>query len=202
VIAKRIWELKDRMNSDIRRYGTIGHAPGTWKAVLSMIPMPRDGEGIIINAGCGNHFPVVPRYSMLHCDIRENHKKVDNYIRGDLNAGLPYDDRSADGIIAMEIIEHLENPHFFLRECSRVANDWIMLTYPNNESNESRSLFKKDGCFRWFSEEHARKNGHITPIFSWQVRHIIKKLGLTLSGMRYNDPITKEIAVLKLTRTK
>jgi len=198
---KRIWNLRDKLNKDNKRYGTTGHAPGTWQAVLSLISMPNK-TGSIVNAGCGRFTPDIPNYVVQHCDIRPNRKGKTNYTKCDLNEGLPYATRMFDGVIAMELIEHLENPHYFLREATRVATEWIILTYPNNESIEARNHYQKTGSFPWFSETHVKKNGHISPIFSWQVRHILSKLDWGIEDTKYNNPITKEITVQRLIPMK
>lgn len=193
----RLKMLKDKLNPDIKRYGTTGHAPGTWQTVLSLIPYPKV-TGAIVNAGCGIFTPDIPNYLVHNCDIRPNKKKIPNYNQHDLNEGLPYATQLFDGVIAMEVIEHLENPNHFLREATRVASDWIIITYPNNESMDSRNHYQKTGNFPWFSDTHAKRNGHITPIFSWQIRHITNKLKWKIDDTKHNDPITKEITVQRL----
>lgn len=188
------------MSRDIRKYGTLGHAPGTWRAALALIPMSR-GSGEVLNVGCGKFFPTIPGYELWHCDIRKNNRKK-NYLQTDLNEGIPYKHNAFEGIIAMEIIEHLENPHYFLREATRVAQKWIILTYPNNESMDSRNHYHQTGELPWFSEEHAKRNGHISPIFSWQVRHNLKKLNWKIEDTRHNNPLTKDVTVQRLVPKK
>lgn len=196
-----LWKLKDKLDKDIKRYGTVGHSPGTWQTVLSLLSMPR-GTRDVLNVGCGKFTPVIPEYDVLHCDIRHIKKKGIKFIQCNLNEGIPFKHNAFEGAIAMEIIEHLENPHLFLRELTRVASNWIILTYPNNESMNSRNNYKKTGSFPWFSEEHAKKNGHISPIFSWQVRHALNKLNWKIDDTKYNNPLTKEITVQKLVPKK
>jgi 2-polyprenyl-3-methyl-5-hydroxy-6-metoxy-1,4-benzoquinol methylase len=52
----------------------------------------------------------------------------------DLNGKLPLPDKSFDMVVSVEGIEHLENPHLFLREVNRVLKDHGLriLTKPNN----------------------------------------------------------------------
>jgi hypothetical protein len=195
-VKKRFHNVMDKLNKNDRRYGTTGHAPGTWEAVLSLIPMPK-ASAELLNAGCGRFFPTIPGYELWHTDIRKNKLKK-NYVQADLNEGIPFIRKSFKGVIAMELIEHLENPSHFLREATRVATDWVIITYPNNESTEARKAFRQTGNFPWFSEQHARKNGHITPLFSWQIHHIAEKLNWTTYNTLYNNPITKEITVQRL----
>ncbi|MBH09925.1 MAG: hypothetical protein CMG74_06125 [Candidatus Marinimicrobia bacterium] len=55
------------------------------------------------------------------------------FICSDVNEGVPFDDKSADYIICLEIMEHIENPTFFLEEIKRVLkkNGKLILSVPN-----------------------------------------------------------------------
>lgn len=55
------------------------------------------------------------------------------FICGNVNEGLPFPDDSADYIICMEVMEHLENATFFLEEVERVLNEngKLILSVPN-----------------------------------------------------------------------
>ena len=50
-----------------------------------------------------------------------------------MNEGLPFPYDSADYIICMEVMEHLENATFFLEEVERVLNEKgkLILSVPN-----------------------------------------------------------------------
>ena len=65
-------------------------------------------------------------------------KKIKSYnpeefICSDVNEGIPFEDNSADYIISLEIMEHLENATFFLEETKRVLkeNGKLILSVPN-----------------------------------------------------------------------
>ena len=83
-----------------------------------------------------------------------------------------------DLIVATEIIEHINNPRHFINNCLRTLknNGWLVVTSPNLESWLSRLTFLRTGRFIWFSEEDYQSIGHITPIFSWQMRQICHEL--------------------------
>lgn len=85
----------------------------------------------------------------------------------DLNAGFS----SAiggewDAIVALELIEHLENPRHFLRECRRLLRPGgvLVLSTPNLANPVSQALFLRQGDFQWFSELDYREQGHIMPL--------------------------------------
>jgi len=75
-------------------------------------------------------------------------------------------------IVAVEVIEHLENPAAFLRGCARLlAPDGVaIVTSPNLESAASRVRFATRGIPSWFSPEEAVNEHHVSPQFSWFMR--------------------------------
>jgi 2-polyprenyl-3-methyl-5-hydroxy-6-metoxy-1,4-benzoquinol methylase len=82
-----------------------------------------------------------------------------------------------DLIVAIEIIEHLQNPRHFISECLGLLkeNGYLLVTSPNLESWISRIRFIREGRFLWFMEEDYNYSGHITPIFSWQIEQICRE---------------------------
>lgn len=83
-------------------------------------------------------------------------------------------------ITALELIEHLENPAHFLRQCaSLLAPEGILvLTTPNIESMPSRLKFLLQGRLRHFDQ-----NGdptHITPIDTYLLGRLAGKAGLKI----------------------
>ena len=73
---------------------------------------------------------------------------------------LPWADASLDAISAWEVVEHLENPYFFMREAYRALKPggFFFLSMPNASSWESRWIFFKTGDLRRWNQ----KNDHIT----------------------------------------
>src|SRR5438128_1471300 len=55
------------------------------------------------------------------------------FAAADLNGRFPYPDERFDVVCAVEIIEHLENPRHFLRECQRTLKrgGLMVVTTPN-----------------------------------------------------------------------
>jgi SAM-dependent methyltransferase len=109
--------------------------------------------------------------------------------RVDLNA--PFADRAEapfDLVVAVEVIEHLENPYAFLRELSTVLapTGTLVLTTPNVESALSRLKFFRKGEFRWFAEEEYQSWGHIQPITAWQLDKALRGAGLEIAERSYN----------------
>ncbi len=87
-----------------------------------------------------------------------------------------------DLIVAIEIIEHLENPRHFIKQCLSLlhGSGYLLVTSPNVESWMSRIRYLRDGRLFWFSEPDYTNMGHITPIFSWQIEQICREQKATV----------------------
>jgi SAM-dependent methyltransferase len=90
-------------------------------------------------------------------------------------------DQLQDGVVAIEVLEHLENPRHFLRECLNVLRPGghLFLSTPNIDSPASKSLFIRYGWFRYFDDRYYSESGHIVPISYWQLKRMIAEVGLT-----------------------
>jgi len=108
------------------------------------------------------------------------------FVTSDLNGpfaqalGGPF-----DGVVATELIEHLENPRSFLRQCRVLLRDagWVLLTTPNLENPVSKALFVRNDHFLWFSDRERRSTGHITPIGRWYLEKAAQDAGFVVERM-------------------
>jgi len=82
-------------------------------------------------------------------------------------------------IVACEIIEHLENPRHFARQCweSLPAGGYLFASTPNIANSVSKAFFIRDGTFLWFQPDDYRDSGHITPLSSRQLHEIFSEVG-------------------------
>ncbi len=87
-----------------------------------------------------------------------------------------------EAIVALELIEHLENPRNFLRECRRLLRPGgvLVLSTPNLSNPASQALFLRDGDFQWYSEKDYVEQGHIMPIAPSVLRRCAAEQGLVL----------------------
>lgn len=71
-----------------------------------------------------------------------------------------------DAVVALELIEHLENPHHFLRQCMEMLKPggMLLLSTPNLANPFSQALAIITGYPQWFNAEDWRTQGHISPI--------------------------------------
>jgi cyclopropane fatty-acyl-phospholipid synthase-like methyltransferase len=115
------------------------------------------------------------------------------FIRADLNQPFASTCPSRyQGIIACEIIEHLENPRHFARQCFELLDPGgrMVLTTPNVDSASSKASFIRFGTFFWFDDERYQVDGHITPITQWQIDKAFTEAGFTfLWKGSFGDPM-------------
>jgi SAM-dependent methyltransferase len=109
-----------------------------------------------------------------------------------LNLNLDFHDKWDEKfalIVAMEILEHLYDPRHFIRNCLQLLepNGFLLISSPNTESWLSRIRFLRDGNFLWFEESDYKLYGHVTPIFSWQIRQICDEFGAELVQVTNTD---------------
>jgi 2-polyprenyl-3-methyl-5-hydroxy-6-metoxy-1,4-benzoquinol methylase len=84
-----------------------------------------------------------------------------------------------DAVMAVEILEHVENPFSFIRQCSRLLRPGgkLFLTTPNVETPRSRVLFLLTGRLITFGVGETERLSHITPIFGWKLRMMLAEAG-------------------------
>lgn len=98
---------------------------------------------------------------------------------------------SLDGIFAVEIIEHLENPRHFLRQCHRLLSPGgrLLLSTPNPDNPISRALFICYHHFQWFTEKDYRGQGHITAVPERVLRQLCEESGFDIHWLgSFGDP--------------
>ena len=94
------------------------------------------------------------------------------WVQTDLNNQLPLADESFDVIVAIEVIEHLENPRAMIRELKRLLRPggYIILSTPNNESVRAIFSLMMKGHFVSFLEKNYP--AHITALTSLDIKRI------------------------------
>jgi len=96
-------------------------------------------------------------FEVMTQDIDEGrfqYKHEIEFRQGDLNQGLPFEDRSFGCVVILEVIEHLQNPYFVLREINRVlkVGGILLLSTPNILNLQSRFRFLFEGTYDYFRE--------------------------------------------------
>jgi len=109
------------------------------------------------------------------------------------------------GIIAVEIVEHLENPRKFLRECYNLllTDGFLILSTPNIDNPVAKGMFLKSGTFQWFTDYNYDYDGHIMPVSQWLLRKIIKEAGFSIEWIgTYGDPFAAAGGLVKKALAK
>ncbi len=122
-----------------------------------------------------------------------------HFCETDLNSDFSTAIKGTYGAItAIEVIEHLENPRHFLRQCSSKLDKSgvVLLTTPNIESVAGRLRFLFSGQFRMFGSD-IRQNDptHITPIQTCLFEKMISETGYRVLLHDSNDSKTSRLGV-------
>lgn len=96
-----------------------------------------------------------------------------------------------DALIAIEIIEHLENPFRFVRECAKLLKTGgsLFLTTPNVEAVSSRLIFLYTGRLKSFGAYETVRPAHITPIFKWKLDMMLEEAGFEVLHEGFNRTV-------------
>ncbi|HET6283897.1 MAG TPA: methyltransferase domain-containing protein [Polyangia bacterium] len=96
-----------------------------------------------------------------------------------------------DAVTAIEVIEHLENPRHFLRECRKLLapDGLLLLTTPNVECVPGRLRFLASGQLRHFDRDPSFNDPtHITPIQSYLFERMASDCGFRIEHHGFNRP--------------
>ena len=148
-----------------------GHADNVFDVVVKLLP---DKPQRIVDLGCGAFRWIKKDYDITKVDI----KNFNDNIVYDLNKDFPFKDKEFDGVIAIELIEHLKNPFKFLKECFRISKHWVIITTPNINKVWVRTT--------WFGE-NASKYGHITPCTTETFKLACEENNWKIETVRYSE---------------
>jgi len=104
----------------------------------------------LLDAGCGEHIWKCNDWEVIRCDnwqkyLTRNDSPREDVRILDLGAKWPYYDKLFNGVIATDVIEHMENTWHFMREAFRVSRDFVVIATPNVESAFSRYCLIESG---------------------------------------------------------
>ena len=151
------------------------------------------GGELFLDIGCGtgNLFPLVrdrfKRYVGVDAIRYEEFPKNAEFRPADLNAAswsLPGD--CADSVVAVETIEHLENPRAFVRELTRLTKPCgcIIVTTPNQLSLLSKMTLLIKNQFNAFQD--GSYPAHVTALLESDLRRIACECGWQDVAIHYS----------------
>ncbi|HET7694610.1 MAG TPA: class I SAM-dependent methyltransferase [Vicinamibacterales bacterium] len=178
---------------EARARQSLGRAHRAIHATVAALLRARGARGVLADVGCGTgdlaremggSFESIVgidavRYDGLPPDV--------TFVRADLDAErLPLDDASVDVAVAVEVIEHLENPRAFVRELARITKPggWVALTTPNQLSALSLLTLIVKGRFSAFQERDYP--AHRTALLEIDLRRIAAECGLGEVAVAYS----------------
>jgi 2-polyprenyl-3-methyl-5-hydroxy-6-metoxy-1,4-benzoquinol methylase len=181
-------ELEQRARQSL---GTSGRA--IYEMVSNALAARNVRGDLLLDIGCGtgNLFSFVrdrfQRYVGIDAVRYEGYPEEAGFAPADLNAGaLPLDNDCADAVVAVETIEHLENPRAFVRELTRLAKPggWIIVTTPNQLSLLSKLTFLLKNQFNAFQE--GSYPAHLTALLESDLRRIAGESGWEDVAIHYS----------------
>jgi SAM-dependent methyltransferase len=124
-------------------------------------------------------------YAVTASDLFPESFKPDHipFVTADLNglfaAQWP---EGFDAVMALEIVEHLENPRHVLRQIRELLppGGRLVLSTPNIANPVSQALFLRRGEFQWFRDVDYREQGHITPQSPWMLEKALQEAGFVI----------------------
>jgi SAM-dependent methyltransferase len=151
--------------------------------------------GVLVDVGCGtgNLRRHVGRRFDRYCGVdvvRYEQLPPDvEFVAADLNnPPVPLPDGAADVVVAVETIEHLENPRAFVRELVRLVKPggWLLVTTPNQLSWHSKlSLLWRDE-FAHFQERPGLYPTHVSALLTIDLVRIARENRLDSIAVRYS----------------
>jgi 2-polyprenyl-3-methyl-5-hydroxy-6-metoxy-1,4-benzoquinol methylase len=154
------------------------------------------GGGTLIDVGCGagHLFPFVKhlcdRYIGIDVVRYAGFPEEAEFVEADLNAqSIPLPEASAELVVSVETIEHLENPRSFLKALSRVATPggYISVTTPNQLSLLSKLCLVLKNQFPAFQEAPGLYPAHITALLEIDLLRLATETGLQDAAIAYTD---------------
>jgi SAM-dependent methyltransferase len=155
-------------------------------------------KGRVLDLGCGDgdyaNSLTALGFEVTASDMDAKRFKYQDRIKfeaSDLDKPLPFPDRSFDYVLLLEVIEHLYNPDFVVKQISRVLKPGgrLVLSTPNILNLTSRMRFLFEGNFDFFREPildyskvfpAAIQNMHVIPWRYQELEYLLFRNGLSV----------------------
>ena len=146
----------------------------TWRKEFDIIIDMIDNNSYVLDLGCGDgslgeKLIIEKKCKVVGIDISKvaveyaKKKGVDARV-GNLEEPLDFEDNSFDYVILCDVLEHLFDPLFTLKEAFRVSKRYVIIAFPNFAYFESRfellffGIFPRSPLFGyfWYNSQHIR----------------------------------------------
>lgn len=174
-----------------RSLGTSDRA--IYRMVADALAPRRQGGGTVIDVGCGVGQlrsyvqPLFERYVGVDVVRYPGYAEDAEFFLVDLDTGtVPLPDGAGDAVVAVETIEHLENPRAFVRELVRLTRPggWTVVTTPNQLSLLSTVTLVAKGQFNAFQD--GSYPAHLSALLETDLRRIAAECGLVDVAIAYS----------------
>jgi 2-polyprenyl-3-methyl-5-hydroxy-6-metoxy-1,4-benzoquinol methylase len=159
-------------------------------AIYTMVALALEGRhnggGLIVDVGCGagQLRPFLDKcfdqYIGVDAVSYDDFPSESEFKLADLDTGqVPLPNATADVVVSVETIEHLENPRAFVRELVRLVKPggWVVVTTPNQLSVLSLLTLVIKHRFSAFQDVHYP--AHLSALLEVDLRRIASECGLT-----------------------
>ena len=165
-------------------------------AIYRLVAEALDGRragGVLVDVGCGvgNLWPFVSNrfddYIGVDAVRYQDFPAHAKFSRADFDAGrVPLPDACADAVVAVETIEHLENPRSLMRELARLVKPGglVVVTTPNQLSLLSLLTLVVKQRFSAFQDVHYP--AHLTALLEVDLKRIAAECGLVDVSIAYS----------------
>lgn len=164
-----------------------------YEMVLRALAKCDHGGGLVVDVGCGaGHLwpflrPRFSRYIGVDAVRYPDFPAEAEFSQANLDTnGVSLPDESADVVVSVETIEHLENPRSLMRELVRLARvgGWVVVTTPNQLSFLSLLTLVLKHRFASFQDVHYPM--HLTALLEVDLIRIATECGLTEVSIAYS----------------
>lgn len=186
-----------RETVESRALATLGiSGEPIYRAAGRILADRHPGGGTLLDVGCGTgnlwRFASKRFDRYVGADVvrHDGFPEGAEFLAVDPETGrVPAADGSADAVIAVETIEHVENPRAFVRELARLARPGglIVVTTPNQLSLLSKATLVLKGRFSAFAEKPGLYPAHITALLEIDLLRIARECGLVEARVDYTD---------------
>jgi len=168
-------------------------SPAIYEMVDRAISMRGIQEGVLVDVGCGGgqlwrHLGAkFTKYIGVDAVLYDDLPREIEFHYHDFDSGrVPLPNAVGDIVVAVETVEHLENPRAFFRELRRLTRPggWLIVTTPNQLSLLSMItlVFKKR--FNAFQDVHYP--AHLSALLEIDLQRMAAECGLRDVNIEYS----------------
>lgn len=172
-----------------------GSSPAIYAMVTRVLEDRHWGGGTLVDVGCGRGELASYVAGSVDCYIGADVVRYDTFPEDtqfsaiDIASGVvPLPDEIAEVVVAVETIEHVENPRAFFRELRRLSKPGglIIVTTPNQQSLLSLITLLLKGEFNAFQEAPGLYPSHLTALLEVDLRRIARECDLQEIEINYS----------------